>query len=177
MVRILFVCLGNICRSPMAEAVFRHKVHAAGLEGEIEVDSAGTGDWHVGHPAHAGTRAQLAEAGIDSTHQARVLVPEDFAAFDYILTMDTQNLHDVRAMQKTVRQGRASVRPFLDFAPESGVREVPDPYFDGGFAGVYALIDAAADGLLKVLQEKITQEKTTQEMSQGSVHSARERGR
>ena len=81
-----------------------------------------------------------------------------------ILTMDTQNLHDVRVMQKMARQGQATVRPFLDFAPESGVREVPDPYFDGGFAGVYALIDAAADGLLKVLQEKITQEKTTQKM-------------
>ena len=78
MVRVLFVCLGNICRSPMAEAVFQHKVRAAGLEDEIESDSAGTGDWHVGQPPHQGTRALLARNGIEYTHKARLITTGRF---------------------------------------------------------------------------------------------------
>lgn len=148
MVRVLFVCLGNICRSPMAEAVFAHQVRAAGLEDQIEVDSAGTGHWHIGHPPHPGTRAMLTRHAIPYTHEARLVTPEDLAAFDYVLTMDDDNLRDMQALGK----GRAVVRPFLDYAPESVFREVPDPYLTGGFEGVYELVTEASEGLLKAMR-------------------------
>lgn len=148
MIRVLFVCLGNICRSPMAEAAFQHKVRAANLEDKIASDSAGTGHWHVGNPPHHGTRAQLTRNGIEYTHQARLIAEEDLDTFDYILTMDNQNLRDVQALGT----GKAVIRPLLDYAPGSAFREVPDPYHTGGFEGVFALVDEAAEGLLKAIR-------------------------
>ena len=150
MVRVLFVCLGNICRSPMAEAVFAHKVRAAGLENEIEADSAGTGDWHIGQPPHRGTRALLKEREIEYVHAARLITTADLEAFDYVLTMDNQNLANVRA----IGTGRAVVRPFLEYAPHLPLREVPDPYLTGGFGEVYDLVNAAADGLLQAIRRE-----------------------
>ena len=147
MISVLFVCLGNICRSPMAEAVFRHKVRAAGLEARIEADSAGIGDWHVGGPAHAGTRKLLTENEIDCDHCARQIARADFDRFDYILTMDEQNLSDVRALARR-NPGRARIAPLMEFAPDAGVGEVPDPYYDGRFAEVYTLVGQATEGLL-----------------------------
>lgn len=153
MIRVLFVCLGNICRSPMAEAVFRHKVRAAGLEGQIEADSAGTGDWHAGSPAHPGTRRLLADNEIDCDHCARQITREDFDGFDYILTMDEENLSAVRALARSGK-GRARIGPLMDFAPSASVREVPDPYYTGGFAEVYALVSEAAEGLLAHIRKE-----------------------
>ena len=150
MVRVLFVCLGNICRSPMAEGVFQHHVRAAGLETEIDSDSAGTGHWHIGNPPHPGTRAMLARNQIEYAHQARLIAPADLDTFDYVLTMDDQNLRDVLALGP----GQAIVRPFLDYAPNNPVREVPDPYLVGGFEGVYDLLNEAAEGLLKAIREE-----------------------
>ncbi len=150
MVRVLFVCLGNICRSPMAEAVFAHKVRAAGLENEIEADSAGTGDWHIGQPPHRGTRALLKNRAIDYVHAARLVTPADLEDFDYVLTMDDQNLANVKALGK----GRAVVRPFLEYGPDTAMREVPDPYFTGDFEETYHLVSAAADGLLKAIRNR-----------------------
>lgn len=150
MIRVLFVCLGNICRSPMAEAVFAHKVRAAGLEDKIEVDSAATGHWNLGNAPHRGTRAVLEREGIDYTHVARLITPRDLEAFDYILTMDDQNLADVQAMGPA----RAIIRPFLEYAPDCGETEVPDPYYTGGFEGVYDLIEAAAEGLLQAIRQE-----------------------
>ena len=148
MIRVLFVCLGNICRSTMAEGVFQHKVREAGLEDRIESDSAGTGHWHIGSPPHPGTRHVLAEKGIAYSHRARQIGSDDLNAFDYILTMDETNYADVQALGT----GSGEVVRLLDYAPALGIREVPDPYHTGGYEGVYTLIDAATDGLLALIR-------------------------
>lgn len=150
MVRVLFVCLGNICRSPMAEAVFQQKVREAELEDKIESDSAGTGHWHVGETPHSGTRRILTKYNIAYSGKARQIARADLNAFDYIITMDDTNYEDVKAMGG----GKAKLARFLDYAPETGVREVPDPYYTGGFEGVYQLVDTAAAGLLNVIRQE-----------------------
>lgn len=147
-VRVLFVCLGNICRSPMAEAVFRHLVEQAGLSDQILVDSAGTSDYHLGERAHSGTRAVLRANGIEYDGRARQVSPDDFEQFDYILAMDNDNLAALRRMAPP--ETRAVIRRFLDFADGVGTREVPDPYYDGQaeFEYVYQLVRRGAEGLL-----------------------------
>ncbi len=150
MIRVLFVCLGNICRSPMAEALFRHKVKLAGLDGQIEADSAGTGDWHLGKPPHHGTRQILADKGVDYEHRARQISVADLEAFEYVITMDEANRRNVRQ----VGTGRATVTGLLSYAPALGVTEVPDPYLTGDFPEVYGLVDAATDGLLAAIREE-----------------------
>jgi protein-tyrosine phosphatase len=148
MIRVLFVCLGNICRSPMAEAVFAHKVRAAGLADMIDTDSAGTGHWHVGSPPHHGTRRILAKYAIDYRHAARQIVASDLEKFDYVMTMDADNYENVRAMGV----GKALVRPFLYYAPGASATEVPDPYFTGNFQEVFDLVDTASEGLLAAIR-------------------------
>jgi protein-tyrosine phosphatase len=159
MIRVLFVCMGNICRSPMAEAVFVHLVREAGLEAKIEADSAGTGDWHVGQPPHHGTRRMLERNNIAYNGCARQLTSRDLDDFDYIITMDEQNLRDVNSLQVSRlhrRQGekRVNVARLLDYAPDTHTREVPDPYFTDGFEGVYALVWEGASGLLAAIQHE-----------------------
>ena len=150
MVRVLFVCLGNICRSPMAEAVFIHKVRKAALTEAITADSAGTGHWHIGNPAHEGTLRLLRQKNIDCIHRARQIDETDLEIFDYVITMDDDNLANVRAMGPS----RAIVRPLMEYAPETGVAEVPDPYYTGGFPEAFRLIDAATDGLLAAIRRE-----------------------
>ncbi len=134
----------------MAEAVFMHKVRAADLDHAIGAESAGTGDWHVGKPPHAGTRGLLAKYDITYDHCARLLTRSDLSAFDYIITMDDQNFRDVQQLGL----GPARIARFLEFAPGTEEREVPDPYYTGEFERVYTLVDAAAEGLLASIRQE-----------------------
>jgi len=127
----------------MAEAVFMHMVRSHGLDAEIVADSAGTGSWHLGEPPHPGTRGILGTKGITFDHRARLLTVEDLDRFDYIVTMDEQNFEDV----KKLGPSRARVSRFLDFSPTVNRRDVPDPYYSGGYGEVYQLIEPAAEGL------------------------------
>lgn len=149
MTRILAVCLGNICRSPSAEAVLRARAEAAGLRAEI--DSAGTGSWHLGDPPYGpAIRAGKARGYDLSPLRARKVTADDFTRFDLILAMDRANLSNLEAMRPA---GNATpVRLFLDYAPDAGVAEVPDPYYTGDFDGALDLIEIAADGLIAQLQ-------------------------
>lgn len=152
MVRVLMVCMGNICRSPMAEAVFQHLVNQAGLQDKISVDSAGTGGWHVGERAHSGTLKELAKNNIPYNGRARQFSRVDFENFDYIMAMDSDNLANIRAKQP--QDAQAEVRLFLDYAESIDETEVPDPYYEGGFDHVYALVENASRGLLKEIRQK-----------------------
>ncbi len=150
--RVLFVCLGNICRSPTAEAVFRHLLARARTELRIEVDSAGIGDWHIGEPPDERAQAAARRRGVDmSGIRARQIVHEDFALFDLILAMDRQNLAELK--RRAPVQYRERVRLFLEFAPQLDTHDVPDPYYGGeaGFEEVLDLAEQAARGLLSHL--------------------------
>jgi low molecular weight protein-tyrosine phosphatase len=161
--RILFVCLGNICRSPMAEGVFRRAAEEAGLLDQLEIDSAGMGDWHKGQaPDHRAQKAALGR-GVDISGQAaRKVELEDFEDFDLVLAMDGSNIDDLYEIAP--HAARNKIRRFLDYAPHLGVQDVPDPYYGGtaGFDHALDLIEAAAQGLLAALT------KETQEAKKGA---------
>ena len=147
---VLFVCMGNICRSPTAEAVFRERAARAGMASRIVIASAGTGDWHVGEPPDRRAIAHAAKRGYDLRKQrARQICENDFRRFRWILAMDRANLRELISMRPDGYDGHVGL--FLDLAPELGVREVPDPYYGGadGFERVLDLIEAASDSLLE----------------------------
>lgn len=148
---VLFVCLGNICRSPLAEGVFRQLVLEAGLE--MQIDSAGTGDWHVGHEPDVRSQAVALKNGIDiSQLRARQLEAQDFNRFRFIIGMDDSNLTNLKAWEPANHS--ADVRLLLDFAPHLGLRTVPDPYYgtEKDFEETYRLVRAGAEGLLKAIK-------------------------
>jgi protein-tyrosine phosphatase len=125
---VLFVCLGNICRSPLAEAAFRAEAERLGLD--VEVDSAGTGDWHLGHPPDRRATAIAARNGVDIAHlRARRVGPDDFRRFDHIVALDAQNLRDLQAMRPA--DARAELSLLLDHAPGREGQAVADPYYGG----------------------------------------------
>lgn len=154
--KILMVCLGNICRSPTAEAVVRAKVQRRGLDTVIEIDSAGTGDWHVGRAPDARSQQAALLRGYDlSACRARLVNQSDFDYFDQILAMDQANLSTLQAMASPVYHSK--IQLFLSYAPDAGTREVPDPYQGqaDGFERVLDLIELAADGLLNYVQQEL----------------------
>ncbi len=150
-INILFVCLGNICRSPMAEAVFRDLVTKAGIANHFEMTSAGTGDWHVGQPPHRGTREALKRHGIEpnglvAKHVSQAMLDQA----DYVVAMDDENVVELRAW----RIDSHKVSRILDYAAAAAVRDVPDPYYDGRFELVYQLVSQGAQGLLAHVREQ-----------------------
>ena len=153
--RILFVCLGNICRSPTAAGVLRTLAAREAPELSIEVDSAGTAGYHVGEPPDPRTRQAAARRGYDlSALRARIVEPGDFERFDLIVAMDRENLRVLRRRAPPAAHER--LRLLLEFAPEAGPEDVPDPYYGGpnGFEEVLDLIEAAARGLLAHLRQR-----------------------
>jgi len=150
--RLLFVCLGNICRSPTAEAAMRQLLAAEGLAEAVEVDSAGTGDWHVGHPPDERSAATALGRGIELTGAARQVTRDDFERFDLIVAMDGSN--HAALCQLAPDDTRARVRLLREFDPEAGAGggdlDVPDPYYGGpdGFEDVLDLVTRACQGLL-----------------------------
>src|SRR5262245_40917723 len=153
--RILFVCLGNICRSPSAEAVLRRIAAQEAPDLELEVDSAGTAGYHIGEPPDARSQEAALRRGYDmSRRRARILEPDDFERFDLILAMDRDNLSVLR--RRAPDAARERLRLFLEFAPEAGTPEVPDPYYGGasGFEEVLDLVEAASRGLIAHLRAR-----------------------
>jgi protein-tyrosine phosphatase len=150
MVRICFVCLGNICRSPTAEGVMRHLLEEEGLQGHVRVESAGTGDWHVGCPPDERTQAAALRRGYRLTGQARQFVPADFERFDYVVAMDASNRRNLEQMAPSPEQ-RARVHLLRDFEPGGRGKDVPDPYYGGeeGFERVLDICESGCRGLLE----------------------------
>ncbi len=149
MVRVLFVCMGNICRSPTAQGVFESLVSSEGLATHIEIDSAGTHAYHIGEPPDARAQVAAQRRNIDLSRQrARKVRPEDFLEFDYVLAMDRSNYEELQAICHPDYEER--LRLFLSFAPDLGEQDVPDPYYGGaqGFEQVLDLIERASAGLL-----------------------------
>ena len=153
-IKVLFVCLGNICRSPTAHGVFVQKVRAAGLASRITVDSAGTAAYHIGKAPDSRSQLAAKQGGYDlSELRARQVVKEDFLEFDYVLAMDEQNLQELRVLHQSVAgDARCAPQLFLAMLQDSGPpSEVPDPYYGGadGFVEVLQLCEDAADALLR----------------------------
>lgn len=153
--RILFVCMGNICRSPTAEGLFRNVLSKRAPDLPIEMDSAGTHDYHVGEPPDARALAAASRRGIDiSQLRARRVALEDFDRFDLILAMDEENLRELKARAHGTQHER--IRLVMDYAPAAARRAVPDPYYGGdqGFEEVLDLLEEAAEGLIESLRSR-----------------------
>lgn len=154
-VKVLFVCMGNICRSPTAQGVFERLVAEADLSAQVSTDSAGTYAYHVGEPPDKRATEAALRRGVDlSSQRARRVSPEDFEVFDYVLAMDSSNHEDM--LEICQPEHASKIRLFLEFAPGLGIDEVPDPYYGGatGFERVLDMIEEAAAGLLADIRQQ-----------------------
>jgi protein-tyrosine phosphatase len=154
--KILFVCLGNICRSPTAEGVFRKKAADVGLIDRLTIDSAGTNNYHPGEPPDPRTQHHAKLRGYDlSQLRARAVTDEDFERFDLLLAMDAMNYSTL--LHRAPTDTRPKIRRLMEFAPQLNVREVPDPYYGerGDFEYVLDLVEAASDGLVAHVRERV----------------------
>ena len=155
MVNVLFVCMGNICRSPTAEGVFSRVVEEAGLLDKVGIDSAGTHAYHVGEPPDPRAQKSALARGVDiSQLRARRAIAEDFERFDYVLAMDYDNLEKLQSICEPEHENKLNL--FLEYSSHSDVKEVPDPYYGGplGFERVLDLIEDASNGLLQSILER-----------------------
>lgn len=156
-IRVLMVCLGNICRSPTAQGVLEARLKQEGLEDYVDVDSAGTAAWHVGKAPDPRSQQVALQRGYPLGHlRARQASREDFDYFDYVLAMDENNLHDLKVLEPAHYTGELCL--FLDYAFPSQHKSVPDPYYtqgDQGFHDVVDLIEQASDGLIEVLKKRV----------------------
>ena len=155
--KLLFVCLGNICRSPAAEGVFLHLLNERGLSDQFVVDSAGTGGWHVGNPPDRRMQAAANRRGISLPSRARQIDLDDLRDFDLVLTMDNANLMAVQGLAREAgSSATASIKPMLSYARSFSETEVPDPYYggDSGFEHVLDLLEDACNNLLDELRPK-----------------------
>ena len=152
-VSVLFVCLGNICRSPLAEGIFAALAEERGLDGQFHVDSAGTAAYHSGEPPDSRSTAVAAAHGIHLTGLARQVTPHDLERFDIVVAMDRSNQRSLERLHRRVRDGRAEIVMMRDYEPGARDPDVPDPYYGGpdGFERVYRILERACNGLLDEL--------------------------
>jgi protein-tyrosine phosphatase len=155
-IRICFVCLGNICRSPTAEGVMIHLVREAGIADRFAIDSAGTGAWHAGERADQRSRAEALSRGVELPSVARQFTAGDFDAFDYVIAMDRRNLRDLERLMGGGRGPARKLHLLRSFDPRAGDPDVPDPYYggDNGFADVFDICEAGCRGLLAHLRKE-----------------------
>ena len=151
MIKVLFICLGNICRSPMAEAYFKNLVNQAGLTDKFMIDSAGTSNWNEGKVPHEGTQKKLIENNLSfQGMHSRQITETDFNQFDYIVAMDAQNIIDLENIQKKTTY--AKMVKLMDFVGSESIKDIPDPYYTGDFDQTYQLIEAGCQALLKFIR-------------------------
>lgn len=154
MIRVMFVCLGNICRSPMAEGVFQHLVTQANLSDKIMIDSSGTSSYHVGEPPHPGTRRVLQQHGINYQHRSQQVDLAQLQTADYVVAMDRSNLRALKQMARDTPELENKLSLLLDHAPGTERQDVPDPYYEGNFEKVYQLVLAGCEGLLATIRRR-----------------------